>query len=153
MTESNYSERQRESLKLWIELLRYSNKLEQIIDDKLRQNYSQNISRFDVLSQLAREKKSGLSVGELAASLIASKGNITGLIDRMQKDGLILKKSKPEDRRSFIITITDIGERLFTEMAENNALWIENALSKIDVDHMKEFTEFLHQSRQSLDED
>ena len=34
MSEAKYSKRQRESLKLWIELLRYSNKLEQIIDDK-----------------------------------------------------------------------------------------------------------------------
>ena len=70
MSETKYSKRQRESLKLWIELLRYSNKLEQIIDDKLRQNYKQNISRFDVLSQLEREKKTGLTVGDLASRLI-----------------------------------------------------------------------------------
>lgn len=152
MPESNYTERQRESLKLWIELIRYSSKLEQIIDDKLRQNYSQNISRFDVLSQLAREEKYGLSVGELAARLIASKGNITGLIDRMQKDGLINKSSRPEDRRSYIITITEKGSQIFTEMAGNNALWVEEALKAIDIDHMKEFTKFLHQSRESLEE-
>ena len=96
MPKSNYTERQKESLKLWIELLRYSSKLEQIIDDKLRQNYSQNISRFDVLSQLARENNDGLTIGELAARLIASKGNITGLLDRMQKDGLIKKEAKEE---------------------------------------------------------
>lgn len=152
MPDSNYTERQRESLKLWIELIRYSSKLEQIIDDKLRQNYGQNISRFDVLSQLVREEKDGLSVGELAARLIASKGNITGLIDRMQKDGLINKSARPEDRRSYIITITEKGALLFTEMAGKNALWVEEALKAIDIDHMKEFTKFLHQSRESLDE-
>ncbi|MCC3861555.1 MarR family winged helix-turn-helix transcriptional regulator [Pseudemcibacter aquimaris] len=153
MVESKYTERQRESLKLWIELLRYSNKLEQIIDDKLRQNYGQNISRFDVLSQLVRENGDGLTVGELASRLIASKGNITGLIDRMQKDGLIVKTAKKDDRRSFIITITDNGTKLFTEMAENNAQWVENALSALDMEHMKEFTNFLNQSRATLDED
>lgn len=152
MTQSNYTQRQRESLKLWIELLRYSNKLEQIIDDKLRQNYGQNISRFDVLSQLVREQEKGLSVGELASRLIASKGNITGLIDRMQKDGLISKIARPEDRRSYIITIKEKGAILFKEMADNNALWIEEALSAIDVDKMKDFTQFLHKSRESLDE-
>lgn len=153
MVESNYTERQKESLKLWIELLRYSNKLEQIIDDQLRQNYGQNISRFDVLSQLVRENGEGLTVGELASRLIASKGNITGLIDRMQKDGLILKTAKKEDRRSYIITITEQGKQLFTEMANNNALWVENALSSLDMEHMKEFTQFLHDSRHTLDED
>lgn len=152
MTESNYTERQPESLKLWIELLRCSSKMEQIIDDKLRQNYGQNISRFDVLAQLVREQKNGLSVGELASRLIASKGNITGLIDRMQKDGLISKNARPEDRRSYVITITDKGTTLFTEMAGNNALWVEKALNSIDLEHMKEFTQFLHKTRENLDE-
>ncbi|MDA9553368.1 MarR family transcriptional regulator [Emcibacteraceae bacterium] len=153
MSETKYSKRQRESLKLWIELLRYSNKLEQIIDDKLRQNYKQNISRFDVLSQLEREKKTGLTVGDLASRLIASKGNITGLIDRMQEDELILKTSRKDDRRSFIISIMDKGLELFNEMAENNAKWVEDALSAINIDSMSDFTKFLNQARQNLDLD
>ncbi|MEZ5758184.1 MAG: MarR family transcriptional regulator [Emcibacteraceae bacterium] len=151
MPKSNYTERQKESLKLWIELLRYSNKLEQIIDDKLRQNYSQNISRFDVLSQLARENNDGLTIGELASRLIASKGNITGLLDRMQSDGLIKKEAKEDDRRSSLVTLTKKGNNLFQKMAENNALWVEEALNSIDLDHMKEFTHFLHNARMSLD--
>lgn len=153
MSEAKYSKRQRESLKLWIELLRYSNELEQIIDDKLRQNYKQNISRFDVLSQLEREKENGLTVGDLASRLIASKGNITGLIDRMQKDGLITKVSRQDDRRSYIISITDKGLLLFNEMAENNAQWVEDALSALDVESMSGFTNFLNKARQNLDLD
>ena len=153
MSEVKYSKRQRESLKLWIELLRYSNKLEQIIDDKLRQNYKQNISRFDVLSQLDREKENGLTVGDLASRLIASKGNITGLIDRMQKDELITKVSRTDDRRSYLISITDKGLKLFNEMAENNAEWVEDALNAIDVESMSDFTKFLNQARQNLDLD
>ena len=151
MPESHYTERQRESLKLWIELLRYSNKLEQLIDDKLRQNYGQNISRFDVLSQLVREQEDGLTVGELAGRLIASKGNITGLLDRMKKDDLIQKQAKSDDRRSYLVHITDKGLKLFKDMAGNNAKWIEQALQSIDIDHMKDFTLFLSNSRNSLD--
>lgn len=151
MLENSYTERQKESLKLWIELLRCSNKLEQIIDDKLRQNYGQNISRFDVLSQLTRELDSGLSVGELAGRLIASKGNITGLLDRMQKDGLITKQAKTEDRRSYQVKISDKGSSLFNDMAENNAHWVESSLNSIDIEHMKEFTQFLSEARNSFD--
>lgn len=151
MPENNYSLRQKESLKLWIELLRCSSKLEQIIDDKLRQNYGQNISRFDVLSQLTREIDNGLSVGELAGRLIASKGNITGLLDRMQKDGLITKEAKSEDRRSFQVKISKKGASLFKDMAENNANWVESSLKSIDIEHMKEFTQFLSEARNSLD--
>lgn len=151
MTDGKYTKRQRESLKLWIELLRYSNKFEQIIDDKLRHNYGQNISRFDVLSQLARANPNGLTVGELAGQLIASKGNITGLLDRMQKDGLIEKEAKHDDKRSYMVRNTKKGSALFIEMAEKNAQWVETALAAIDIDHMKEFTQFLSKSRNSLD--
>lgn len=151
MVEKHYTERQRESLKLWIELLRYSSKLEQIIDDKLRQNYGQNISRFDVLSQLVREHDTGLTVGELAGRLIASKGNITGLLDRMRKDDLINKQTKSDDKRSYMVQITEKGLNLFNEMAENNALWVEQALKSLDVDNMKDFTQFLNEARNSLD--
>jgi DNA-binding MarR family transcriptional regulator len=151
MTDGNYTKRQKESLKLWIELLRYSNKLEQIIDNKLRHNYGQNISRFDVLSQLDRAKPEGLTVGELAGQLIASKGNITGLLDRMQKDGLIEKEAKKNDRRSYLVRHTNKGRALFAEMAEKNAQWVETALADIDIEHMKEFAQFLSKSRNSLD--
>lgn len=151
MPETEYTDRQKASLKLWIELLRYSSKLEQIIDDKLRQNYGQNISRFDVLSQLMREAKDGLTVGELAGRMIASKGNITGLLDRMGKDGLIKKEAKSDDRRSYMVHITEKGQNLFDEMAENNAQWVEQALESIDTDHMNEFTQFLNKARNSLD--
>lgn len=149
MSEIHFTERQKESLKLWIELVRYSSKLEQIIDDKLRQNYGQNISRFDVLSQLDREDI--LTVGELAGLLIASKGNITGLLDRMQKDGLITKQAKPEDRRSFQIKITSKGKILFHDMAEDNAKWVANALNSIDMKSMSDFTKFLNTARTSIE--
>ncbi|MDA0708164.1 MAG: MarR family transcriptional regulator [Proteobacteria bacterium] len=151
MSDHAYTERQKESLKLWIELIRYSSKLEQIIDDNLRQSFGQNISRFDVLSQLERKHDKGLTVGELAQRLIASKGNITGLLDRMEKDGLVTRKEKPEDRRSFQINITNKGLKLFDKMADQNAIWVEQSFGSIDLDNMKEMTHFLSDARQTLD--
>ena len=153
MSDHKYTERQRESLKLWIELIRYSSKLEQIIDDNLRQNFGQNISRFDVLSQLERENGNGLTVGELAQRLIASKGNITGLLDRMKKDGLVSRAEKPEDRRSFQINITKKGLKLFNKMADSNAKWVAQSFRSIELKSMKEITHFLSDARLALDQD
>ena len=71
----------------------------------------------------------------------------------MQKDELITKVSRTDDRRSYIISITDKGLKLFNEMAENNAEWVEDALSAIDIENMSDFTKFLNQARQYLDLD
>lgn len=152
MSNAHYTAREKESLKLWIELIRYSGKLQQIIDDKLRQNHGQNISRFDVLSQLVRKIDHGLTVGDLAQRLIASKGNITGLLDRMQKDGLLKKTPRVEDKRSYVIKISNKGIKIFEEMAENHANWVAAAFKAIDIDNMKEFTQFLNKVRTSLDD-
>ena len=90
-------------------------------------------------------------MGELAQRLIASKGNITGLLDRMEKDGLVTRKEKPEDRRSFQINITNKGLKLFDKMADQNAIWVEQSFGSIDLDNMKEMTHFLSDARQTLD--
>jgi len=148
--DTDYSLRQSEGLKLWIELIRCSNQLAGIIDKNFRQQYGQSISRFDVLSQLHRELEQGLSVGELGQRLIASKGNITGLVNRMIKDGLVTKASKTEDRRSYQVNISDKGLALFEEMAENHAQWISGFFSSLDKESMNKITELLGQTRSSL---
>ena len=135
--------RQSDSLKLWIELIRCSNLLERNIDKNLRKYYGQSISRFDVLSQLERELDSGLTVGELGQRLIASKGNITGLVNRMIKDGLVTKQPKIDDRRCFQVNISKKGLKLFGDMAANHATWIAQSFASLKLTNMKSITSLL----------
>jgi len=142
--------RQSEALKLWIELIRCSNLLERNIDKNFRQQYGQSIARFDVLSQLERELEAGLTVGELGHKLIASKGNITGLVNRMIKDGLVTKQSKTEDRRCFQVKMSAKGLALFKDMAENHASWISSSFNSLKIASMKDITSLLAETRLSL---
>jgi len=145
--------RHSDSLKLWIELIRCSNILERHVDKNLRQHHGQSISRFDVLSQLERVTEQGLTVGELGLKLIASKGNITGLVNRMIKDGLVTKESKSEDRRSYQVKISKKGLSLFKKMANDHASWIESSFSALNIDSMKDMTKLLAETRLSLNKD
>lgn len=149
-TPTEPSSRQSDALKLWIEIIRCSNLLERNIDKNFRQQYGQSISRFDVLSQLEREVETGLTVGELGQRLIASNGNITGLVNRMIKDGLVTKESKTEDRRCFQVKISKNGLALFKDMAENHALWIASSFDSLNVVSMKNITSLLAETRLSL---
>lgn len=144
------SSRQSDSLKLWIELIRCSNQLERTIDKNLRRQFGQSISRFDVLSQLQRKLEDGLTVGELGKCLIASKGNITGLLNRMVKDGLVIKVSKTDDRRCFQVNITSKGLALFKDMADNHGKWITDYFISLDIENMKKITQLLGETRLSL---
>jgi len=60
----------------------------------------------------ALKEKEGLSLGGMADKLNLDNSAITGLIDRMESDNLLVRKVDPEDRRSFLIYLTEKGRIL-----------------------------------------
>lgn len=129
-------EREELTLKLWIQVVRLANKLQKDVDSRLRKEFGQNLTRFDVLSQLERVPKTELPVGRLSASLLTSTSNITRLLDRMEADGLLVRRLSNTDRRSFVVSATPKGLSLFRNMALANARWIKDAFVAIDSNKM-----------------
>jgi len=119
------------SLGLWLRLMKCARTIEQGMEGRLRRNYKQSMSRFDVLSQLDRSDKKWLSVGDLASRLLSSKGNISGLLDRMLQEELIARRQSPADRRSQQICISPKGQKLFAKMASDHAEWTHSVLGEL----------------------
>ncbi len=152
MQTHRYSKRQRDSIKLWLELSRSANELERIMDGNLRAHFDQSMPRFDVLSQLERSEGQGLTIGDLASKLIASKGNITGLLTRMEKEGLLERRQIPNNRRSTQVVITAKGLALFHGMAEEHAKWAEQALVSLNLKDIKLLLDLLLKTRKTIPE-
>ena len=110
----------RNSLRLWLHLVKCAKLLEQEMSDRFRETYDSSFSRFDVLAHLSQAGKAGLSTSILAANLLASKGNITRLLDRMGEDGLVERKLSSEDRRVSKIYLSAQGQSLFERMAADH---------------------------------
>ncbi len=68
-----------------------------------------SIPQFDVLSTLTEQQ--GLSQSDLAQRLYVTKGNVSGLIDRLVDAGYVERRSAPGDRRSNALFLTAAGER------------------------------------------
>lgn len=132
------------SLKLWLQMVRSTKMLEREANAMMRDTYGQSLTRFDVMSQLFRAKDQCLTVGKLASQLIASNGNITGLIDRMEKEGLVAREYNESDRRSIEIRLTVKGTDLFEQMAEHHAEWISERLSAVPKKSQSALLEQLH---------
>lgn len=130
-------------LKLWLQLAKSSKTIEQEMETRFQKNFKQSMSRFDVLSQLDRGDPEWLPMGQLARQLIASKGNITRLVDRMISEGLIDRRPNPEDRRIIQVGLTDKGRALFQEMAIAHAEWAKSLLGNLDLEHSKKMLEML----------
>ena len=69
-----------------------------------------SIPQFDVISTLTEEE--GVTQQELAARLYVTKGNVSGLIDRMAEAGLVERRATPGDRRARAIHLTPHGRVL-----------------------------------------
>jgi MarR family transcriptional regulator, organic hydroperoxide resistance regulator len=72
-----------------------------------------SIPQFDVLSTLTEEE--GLSQSDLAARLYVTKGNVSGLIDRLVDAGLVERRNATGDRRSNAVFLTPLGRKMADE--------------------------------------
>jgi DNA-binding MarR family transcriptional regulator len=69
------------------------------------------LSQFDVLAQLAR-RPDGMRGSELTRELLVTAGNVTGLVARMARLGLVARQAEADDRRAARIRLTARGRRL-----------------------------------------
>jgi DNA-binding MarR family transcriptional regulator len=72
-------------------------------------------SQFNVLN-LLRLNPAGLSQTDLSRQLIMHRSNLTGLVDRLEKRGLVARREVAADRRAYSVVLTDAGARLLREI-------------------------------------
>jgi DNA-binding MarR family transcriptional regulator len=120
-------------LRLWIQLIRSSRSIETEIRDRLRREFDETLPRFDVMAALYRNRE-GMMMSRLSKFLMVSNGNVTGIVDRLVKDGLAVRSRRDGDRRTWIICLTDAGTRNFEKIASAHELWVDELLENYDVD-------------------
>jgi DNA-binding MarR family transcriptional regulator len=57
-------------------------------------------------------EKDGLSQKELAAQIVKDQPNTTRILDKLGQKGLIRRANNADDRRAFVISLTDAGREL-----------------------------------------
>jgi DNA-binding MarR family transcriptional regulator len=115
-------------IKVWLRLLTCTNLIETQIRSRLRERFTTTLPRFDLLAQLHRSA-SGLSMGELSSRLMVTGGNVTALVDALQRDGLVRRGPHPKDRRSQVIRLTAKGRRSFAEMIPPHEEWVDQLMA------------------------
>jgi DNA-binding MarR family transcriptional regulator len=68
-------------------------------------------AQFDVVATLGNLP--GLSFRELGERTLITKGTLTGVVARLETQGIVERLSNPSDRRSTTVRLTAAGERLF----------------------------------------
>ena len=89
-----------------------------------------SIPQFDVLSTLTEQE--GLSQRVLAERLYVTKGNVSGLVDRLEQAGLVERRDMPGDRRSHGVFLTAKGRQAALKGIDIQKAFIAETLGMFD---------------------
>ena len=121
----------KQRLRLWLRLLRSSRAIEGRLRERLRTKFAITLPQFDVMATLARDEN-GMTMTELSRRLMVSNGNVTGIIDRLAAEKLVLRQAPASDRRAYIVRLTPKGVQQFSAIAKAHEGWIDELLVEID---------------------
>ncbi|MDX1593873.1 MAG: MarR family transcriptional regulator [Gammaproteobacteria bacterium] len=119
------------SLRLWLRLLGCSTLIEQHVRTRLRDTFRVTLPQFDVLAELDAAG-APQTMSALSRRLMVSNGNVTGVIDRLERVGLVQRTPSTEDRRVHYIALTPHGRRRFAAMAAAHEGWVDALLGELD---------------------
>jgi DNA-binding MarR family transcriptional regulator len=140
---------QHASLRLWLRLLSCTTRVEDKIRQKLRESFDITLPRFDLMAQLERHPD-GLSMGELSRRMMVTGGNITTIVDQLEKEKLVLRVVGVNDRRSFTVKLTQAGKDAFTNMAIAHEAWVADLFEGLSVSQQTELYTLLGAMKKNL---
>jgi len=100
---------ERRALDLYVKLSRAAESVNQRVNRHL-QDAHLTVSQFGVLEALYH--LGPLTPGELCTKILRSTGNLTLVIDNLEKRRLVTRTQNPADRRSTIVELTTAGKEL-----------------------------------------
>lgn len=118
------------ALRLWLRMLSCTSLIERQVRSKLRREFDTTLPRFDLMAHLDRSPE-GLRMGDLSRRMMVTSGNVTGITDQLEAEGLVMRVFSPEDRRSLIVRMTPNGRRAFRRMAKAYKRWIVGMFDRL----------------------
>jgi DNA-binding MarR family transcriptional regulator len=140
---------QHASLRLWLRLLSCTNRVEDKIRQRLRESFGITLPRFDLMAQLERHPD-GLTMGELSRRMMVTGGNITTIVDQLEKEKLVVRVVGLNDRRSFTVKLTQAGRDAFTDMAISHEAWVADMFEGLSVNQQADLHNLLGAMKKNL---
>ena len=106
-------------LRLWLRMMAVHNSSPTKRRRRLRTSFNMSLSRFDLMAQLD-SNSAGLRMGEISNRLMVTTGNITGLTDELEAEGLVERSADPHSRRALRVRLTHKGRTAFRAAAKAN---------------------------------
>lgn len=132
-------------LKTWIRLLGLTRSVEAALREHLRTGHATTLPRFDVMAALWRRRE-GVAMSELGRMLLVSNGNVTAVVDRLERDALARRTPSAADRRTIHVALTEAGLAQFEAQAAGHEARLNELLSGLGEADLEALGEILRRA-------
>ena len=128
------------ALGMWIKLARAFSTFNRLSTQDINR-YGLTQPQFAALECLGH--CGSLKLRDLSHKMLVSGGNMTVVVDNLEKDGLVQRCDDPNDRRAYNIALTPKGKKLFEETFVQHAEFIARAASVLTEEEQTDLSHLL----------
>jgi DNA-binding MarR family transcriptional regulator len=136
---------ERTAVLAWLRLARVFQKVDRASAAQFAQS-GLSVAQFDIIAQLGRGE--GISQQELADRLLVTKGNISQLIGKMERRGLIARR---QQGRTNALSLTPEGQRLFASVVPAQEKYIATLFGALTASEQRALLRLLRTLDRSLE--
>jgi DNA-binding MarR family transcriptional regulator len=127
-------------LRTWVQFIRVYQRLSSRVEQSLAL-HGLTTPQFDVLATLAAGE--GITQQELAERLLVTKGNVVGLLNRMETLKWVERRADPTDKRANRLYLTSAGREVFERIMPGQVELVQEMLKPLSDADAKTLRHFL----------
>lgn len=146
-TTKKYGKKKDLALSTWVKLARAFATVNKKADRNIRK-FNVTQTQFGVIECLGHLGE--MPIGTLCNKMLTSGGNMTYVLDNLEKDLVIERLFNPDDRRTYIVKLSKKGNELFQKIFIQHAICIEEIFSVLTEEEQKTLGDLLKKLGTSL---
>lgn len=128
------------ALSMWVKLARAYTTFNKQTHNQIRE-FGLTQPQFAVLDCLGH--LGPMQIGDLSKKMLVSGGNMTCVVDNLEREGLVHRRHSSEDRRTVVVELTKKGAELFEQIFPEHAKYITQLASVLDTDEQEQLSDLL----------
>jgi len=111
-------------------------------------------SQWGVLRALRREEaagNAGLRLTDVSRRLLITPPSVTGVVNRLERLGLVARKSSPGDGRAKLVVLTPAGRAMYQEIIDGHRARVHKVMAGLSDDELRALHELLKRLGQHLE--
>jgi MarR family 2-MHQ and catechol resistance regulon transcriptional repressor len=134
-TTRRYGKKADAALTMWVKLVRAAATFGKLTQEQIR-TFGLTVPQFGALECLGH--LGPMTIGELCRKQLVSGGNMTVVIDNLEKDGLVERTRTKDDRRVVHVCLTPKGKELFDEIFPQHARYVADLAAVLSGEEQEE---------------